>query len=679
MKTVFITKEHLRQIAEAEKNTPAAQDQVHNKVNAGIMDAVTCGGMMEGAEPESNEYVVGVEKDGEYKHVCEEEQPNVNSNDETLKKYMKKIADFMYKQGMNVKPLPKLELDWSDQEGLFIKTGYYDPNDKKVVVFCASRNDKDILRSFAHEMIHHAQNLDGKNLSFSGEDNVKDSKELEKIEAEAYLKGNILFRKWTEFEQDNSGTLNEGKSKQKKQVFNDEGKLVPEKCEKCGSDVGVYICGEPVYKCTKCGEYYGTVPFPDNLNENTVSELDSDEVDLSSFRLKQHLNPKFWKDGKLDSRIRMKLLDIADDFIETLGISWVKPKDIIMTGSLANYNWNSSYSDIDLHVLVDFAEVDERKDFVEKYFKAQKDVWNEKHGDITIYGFPVEVYVQDINEKHNSSGVYSLERDEWCKTPDREKMASSKINIEKIKHLVAMYATKIDKLYDIYKNSEGDEYKIRKVNEKADALFDEIKNERRGSLKDSDSEITTGNLIFKCLRRMDYIDKLSNLKSKSYDALQSINESNDNNFDFNVYVMCGCAGSGKSTWIKNNLPGIPVVSRDVIRTELGYCGEGEKYVGTNQQENNVNEVENKLIEKLCNAKVDFAVDNMNIKPKYRKNLISKLKQYNAKIIMVVMDTNIDACKQARNGQIPDDVMDRMHKTMSFPEEGEYDEIITVKR
>lgn len=674
MKTIFITEEQKKQLKDiVEENTPAAQDQVHGKVNAGIMDAVTCGGMMEGAEPESNEYKVGSENDGCFKHVCESEE---NSNSK-LKKYMKKIADYMYDNGLNVKPLPKLELNWDGQEGIFIRTGYYDPNEKKVVVFCDSRNDKDILRSFAHEMIHHSQNLDGKNLSFSGEDNVKDSKELEKIEAEAYLKGNIFFRKWTEFEQENSGTLNEEKSKRKKQVFNDNGDIVPDLCDECGNEVGLFLCGEPVYKCTKCGKYYGVMPFPNELNENSVSELESDEVDLSSFNLKQHLNPKFWKDGKLDSRIRMKLLDIADDFIESLGVDWVKPKDIIITGSLANYNWNKQYSDIDLHVLMDFSEVDERKDFVEKYFKAQKDIWNEQHEAISIFGFPVEVYVQDIHENHTSSGVYSLERDEWIETPDLDTLAKSKINIEKIKQSVAKYATEIDKLFSIYKNCGDDEYKMRKVNEKADELFDTIKNERRGSLKNSNSEITTGNLIFKCLRRMNYIDKLSKLKTKTYDSLQSLNESENSNF--NVYVMCGCAGAGKSTWIKNNLPGIPVVSRDLICAELGYCGNGDKFVGTKEQEDCVTETENRMINELCKTKTDFAIDNMNIKPKYRKRLIGKLRNFGAKITMVVLDTSLDACKQARSGQIPDEVIEKMHTSMSLPNEDEYDEIIVVKR
>lgn len=42
---------------------------------------------------------------------------------------------------------------------------------------------------------------------------------------------------------------------------NDKGEVVPEKCYKCGAKVGLYISGEPVYLCSKCGEYYGCMPF----------------------------------------------------------------------------------------------------------------------------------------------------------------------------------------------------------------------------------------------------------------------------------------------------------------------------------------------------------------------------------------------------------------------------------
>ena len=103
-----------------------------------------------------------------------------------------------------------------------------------------------------------------------------------------------------------------------------------------------------------------------------VENVSPEDVDLSSFEIQTELNPKFWKDEKLDSRIRLKLLDIADDFVDFLEVSWAEPEDITMTGSLANYTWNEKYSDIDLHIIYDFNDIDERTDFVEGYFDGKK-------------------------------------------------------------------------------------------------------------------------------------------------------------------------------------------------------------------------------------------------------------------------------------------------------------------
>ena len=268
---------------------------------------------------------------------------------------------------------------------------------------------------------------------------------------------------------------------------------------------------------------YDTKYFGKSVNENIELEIAPEDVDLTSFNIKKKLNPKFWVDEHLDSRIRLKLLDISDDFIEYLGIDPNIVKDIIMTGSLANYNWNEKYSDIDLHVLLDYSDVDENIEFVKQYFMAQKTAWNNEHKDLKIFGFPIEVYVQDINEKHDSSGVYSLDRDKWLREPDRDVLATSKVNKSYIKDKVSEYTDKIDKLVYLYKKSKNDEYKLNKVSEKANALWDEIKNSRKIGFEKSDGkEINKNNIIYKSLRRLGYLDKLYNLKTKTYDKLNSM-------------------------------------------------------------------------------------------------------------------------------------------------------------
>ena len=259
------------------------------------------------------------------------------------------------------------------------------------------------------------------------------------------------------------------------------------------------------------------------VNEsNILEDTNPDDVDLSSFNIKKELNPKFWKNERLDSRIRMKLLDIADDFVEYLGVDWVKPEDVIMTGSLANFNWNKKYSDIDLHILMDFSKVDKRRDFVKQYFDSKKNLWNEEHKDLKIFGFSVELYVQDTNEKHSSTGVYSIDKDKWITEPERENLSKTKVNKSYIKKKVAEYINRIDELIENYKKTDGDDYKIKKMSETAENLFKDIKNERSNGLGSSNNEISNGNIIFKCLRRLNYIDKLYDLKANIYDKMNSI-------------------------------------------------------------------------------------------------------------------------------------------------------------
>ena len=313
-------------------------------------------------------------------------------------------------------------------------------------------------------------------MNFGNQDDVKDNKELEALEAEAYLEGNIFFRKWTEYEKNNKNILAER-----------------------------ILSVSELRDLTKGldeGERW-TIYAP-MVDES----LEPDEIDLSSFNIKHKLNPKFWKNGKLDSRIRLKLLDIADDFIDFLGVDWVKPQDIIITGSLANFNWNHKHSDIDLHIILDYSKVDKRVDFVSNYFYSQKKIWNEEHRNLKIYGFPIEVYVQDVNEKHNSSGVYSLEKNEWIEEPVREKIATVKVNKEYIKYKVSKYTEKIDELVKLFEKYQEDDYKLKIISKKAEELFDIIKTNRRESLNVSDNEITEENIIFKCLRRLKYIEKL---------------------------------------------------------------------------------------------------------------------------------------------------------------------------
>ena len=260
------------------------------------------------------------------------------------------------------------------------------------------------------------------------------------------------------------------------------------------------------------------------LSEGKImtEETNPEDVDLSSFEIKNELNPKFWKNNKIDSRIRLKLLDIADDFIDFLNVKWAQPEDIVMTGSLANFTWSEEYSDIDLHILYKFSDVDERTDFVEGYFDGKKTEWNDKHENLKIFGFPVEVYVQDVDETHTASGVYSLEKNEWVKEPDKDNFNENDYEDKIVKKKVSDYMNQIDDLEEKLEKSDT-ESDIETIYDKSITLYDKIKNERNNGLREKEQkELSNGNLIFKSLRRNGYIEKLMNLRNNSYDKCNSL-------------------------------------------------------------------------------------------------------------------------------------------------------------
>ena len=145
--------------------------------------------------------------------------------------------------------------------------------------------------------------------------------------------------------------------------------------------------------------------------------------------MNNELNPEIWVDeDTLEPEIRVKLLDIVADFLQNIGLEGVEYEDITFTGSLANFNW-SKYSDIDLHIVVDFSKIDENTELVREFFRGKFGIWNKNH-DIMIKGYEVEIYVQDSREPHISTGVYSILNDQWLTKPVREEATIDFDNIK---------------------------------------------------------------------------------------------------------------------------------------------------------------------------------------------------------------------------------------------------------
>ena len=255
------------------------------------------------------------------------------------------------------------------------------------------------------------------------------------------------------------------------------------------------------------------------VRENVEYEVSPSEVDLSSFEPNNELCPKIWDGMTLNSRVRLRLLDIADDFFDTLGVKWVSPLDIILTGSICNFNW-SRFSDIDLHLIVDFKDVNEKTELVKSYFDAKKNEWNEEHDNLEIYGFKVELYVQDSNEFAVSKGVYSLEKNEWVSMPERDEFIDIDEVSDDIKNMAAKVMTYIDDIEEEAEN-ESDLKKLDDLSNEVSNTIDKVKGIRKFGLE-KNAEGSVGNIIYKILRRTNYLDKLYDLKVKLYDKLNSL-------------------------------------------------------------------------------------------------------------------------------------------------------------
>ena len=301
--------------------------------------------------------------------------------------------------------------------------------------------------------------------------------------------------------------------------------------------------------CIEYDKYSGRVSFVVVFEPNQIKSvnaqnfnLDSDEmidedfdmgettepgdVDLSSFNVKAELNQRFWEGGKLNSEIRLKLMEIADDFIDYLGVDF-EPVDIIVTGSIANYNWSQEHSDVDLHIVANFDEISDNTELIKNFFDDKRKIWNDEHQGITIAGFPVELYVQDAREPHASSGVYSIEKNKWLVKPSLERLSPGDMDDEEVKKRVAMYMNEIDDLADEYEDRVAD-VDLDDLYNKADQLFKRIKKERKDGFTTGGGEYNNGNIVFKTLRRTGYTKKLLNLRTKAYDQTKSLFNENNN-------------------------------------------------------------------------------------------------------------------------------------------------------
>ena len=264
------------------------------------------------------------------------------------------------------------------------------------------------------------------------------------------------------------------------------------------------------------GESTASIPNSEMLVSGLRSiaeDVDPESIDVSSFEVHDEINQDFWNqpEDRLDPEIREKLLAIAKDFYDSLEVGDAQFSDITFTGSLAALNY-SKFSDVDLHILVDFSDVDDKTELVREYFNAMKSVWNRLH-DIEIKGYEVEVYVQDINDPHEAQGLYSILNNEWIKFPTPERSNFDKDNVKKKAASLMDQIDRVTNLIDEKKYEEAELY--------AEKIKLKIRKMRKTGLE-TIGAYSVENLAFKVLRRNDYLEKLSAAKREAYDSLHSL-------------------------------------------------------------------------------------------------------------------------------------------------------------
>ena len=236
-----------------------------------------------------------------------------------------------------------------------------------------------------------------------------------------------------------------------------------------------------------------------NFNELSTYNL------ADAIKFHNRLNPGLWDaDEHLRPEVRAKLLEIASDFQEFLGVSDLEVEDITISGSNAAYSY-TPHSDIDLHLVV--RKPESHDEVYQELFNAKKYQYNDEH-DIRIRGADVELYVQDAAETPVSLGEYSIKNNEWIQVPRRKR---AKIDQNLVRH-------KYEDLQERIKSALAADDADR-----IGSLIAKIKTMRQAGL-DAHGEFGPENLAFKMLRTQGLIKQLYDARAAARDRELSLKE-----------------------------------------------------------------------------------------------------------------------------------------------------------
>ena len=275
------------------------------------------------------------------------------------------------------------------------------------------------------------------------------------------------------------------------------------------------------------------------LKDRVRLDISWGDVDLNEdIEVHDELNPKLFDGDELKPEVKDAVRNIADAFMEGLAEDGIKfnLKDIVLIGSNVNYNYNKD-SDLDIHLIADSSGLECPDELYPLLYSAYRSIFN-KNYEITIKGIPAEIYVEMDEPQGRSNGVYSL-NDGWVRKPERREIPD--IDMEAFEKLFSEWE---DRYFEVKNEAEEelasrehplDESLIVEGTTSADVydFVEDVYELRKESIA-KDGEFGLGNLVFKQMRALGYLDELKELirqlKSKEL-SLENLSESAEEKSD----------------------------------------------------------------------------------------------------------------------------------------------------
>lgn len=215
------------------------------------------------------------------------------------------------------------------------------------------------------------------------------------------------------------------------------------------------------------------------------------------------LNTRIWDHDALKPEVRGALLRMAEDFLEFVDVP-VEVLDIVITGGNVNYTYTKD-SDIDLHIIADFDQVECDRE-VSELFDSKRLLYKRQH-QLEIFGIPVELYIEDHRTPGVTAGQFSVAQDRWIRKPSK---VIPKIDSQGLAQGVATWK-RILRMATM----TGDLQTCRKA-------LKLLRQYRKHGLATRAGEFSLPNLVYKSLRNDQVVDGMARLIDRLHDQELSI-------------------------------------------------------------------------------------------------------------------------------------------------------------